>query len=64
FAIALGLNFAFVKGALGLWRRDEETAGLDSYKEEKRFFRLSLFYLFGLFVGLLLEVPLGYFGLS
>ncbi|NOX74824.1 MAG: protoheme IX farnesyltransferase, partial [Alphaproteobacteria bacterium] len=29
FAIALGLNFAFVKGALGLWRRDEETAGLD-----------------------------------
>ncbi len=62
--IALGLNFAFVKGALGLWRRDEDAAKRDAYKAEKKFFRLSLLYLFGLFVGLLLEVPLGYFGLS
>ncbi len=53
--IALGLNFAFVKGAIGLWRRGESMAIAEKFAAEKRFFRLSLLYLFGLFVGLLIE---------
>ena len=56
--IALGLNLAFVKGALGLWRREETAAIADGFAAERRFFRLSLFYLFGLFVGLLIEIAL------
>ncbi len=64
FSIALVLNLAFVKGAVGLSRRNEEVARLDRYKSEKRFFRLSLIYLFGLFTGLLAELFISYFGQS
>ncbi|MCF6305070.1 MAG: heme o synthase [Rhodobacteraceae bacterium] len=60
--IALWLNFRFVKGAVGLWQRDENVAKQDGYKAEKKFFRLSLLYLFGLFVGLLLEITLRHLG--
>lgn len=56
--IAFGLNLAFVKGALGLWRREETAAAADGFAAEKRFFRLSLLYLFGLFAGLLIEIAL------
>jgi len=63
-ALALALNFAFVKGSLGLWRRQEEVAIGEKFAAEKRFFRLSLLYLFGLFVGLLLESSLRHAGLE
>lgn len=61
--IALWLNYKFVKGALLLWRREEAQAQADSYKAEKKFFRLSLLYLFGLFAGLLIEATLRHLGL-
>ena len=54
-AVALALNSVFAWGAVGLWRRGEEAAGLDSYRAEKRFFRFSLLYLFGHFAALLAE---------
>jgi len=63
-AIALWLNFAFVKGALGIWRRKEDAAQKDGYKVEKKFFKLSLLYLFGLFVGLLAEATLHQLGVA
>ncbi|MFV2002022.1 MAG: heme o synthase [Paracoccaceae bacterium] len=53
--IALSLNFAFVKNAIVLLQRPEPEARADAFAREKRFFRLSLLYLFGLFIGLLLE---------
>ena len=52
---ALVLNAIFVWGAIGLWRRGEEAAGLDAYRAEKRFFRFSLLYLFAHFAALLAE---------
>ncbi len=55
-ALALWLNFKFTCGALKLWKRDEAVAKADGYKAEKSFFKLSLYYLFGLFAGLLTEV--------
>ncbi len=61
-AIAIWLNILFVKGAAALWRRKEDVAKLDGYKAEKKFFKLSLLYLFGLFVGLLAEVTLHHLG--
>ncbi|MCF6271652.1 MAG: heme o synthase [Rhodobacteraceae bacterium] len=61
-AIALWLNILFVKGAIALWRRDEDAAKRSDYKAEKKFFRLSLLYLFGLFVGLLAELTLHQLG--
>ncbi|VAW11931.1 Heme O synthase, protoheme IX farnesyltransferase COX10-CtaB [hydrothermal vent metagenome] len=56
--VALGLNLAFVRGALGLSRREETVAIADGFAAERRFFRLSLLYLSGLFVGLLIEIAL------
>ncbi len=61
-AIALWLNFSFVKGAFKVWRRDEGAAQQDKYMVERTFFRLSLLYLFGLFVGLLAEITLQHLG--
>ncbi|MGE4610166.1 MAG: heme o synthase [Paracoccaceae bacterium] len=55
---SLWLNVAFVKGALGLWRRQEDAAISDRFTAERRFFHLSLLYLFGHFLGLLIEVTL------
>jgi len=60
--ISIWLNMAFVKGSLGLWRRRDETAKSDRFRAEKRFFRLSLIYLFGHFLGLLIEVIVRQFG--
>ncbi len=62
--VAFRLNIDFVKGAYGLRHRPEAAATADSYAEEKRFFRLSLLYLFGLFVALLAEAALRQFGLG
>jgi protoheme IX farnesyltransferase len=44
-AVAVALNLWFVKGALGIWRRDEAMAEADGYAAEKAFFRFSLIYL-------------------
>jgi heme o synthase len=63
-AISAALNLAFVKGAWDLWQRDEQTARADNFAAEKQFFRLSLVYLFTLFVGLLAEASLRSIGIN
>ncbi|MDR9393552.1 MAG: heme o synthase [Roseovarius sp.] len=61
-AVAVVLNALFMAGAVRIWRRDEATADADGYAVEKRFFRLSLYYLFAHFGAIALErvaMPLG-----
>ncbi|QIE45593.1 protoheme IX farnesyltransferase [Pseudohalocynthiibacter aestuariivivens] len=48
-AVAVVLNALFLKGAWDIWRRDETTAEADSYRTERKVFRLSLIYLFAHF---------------
>ena len=53
FAGALVLNALFLRGAWGVWRRDETMAAADRFRVERRFFRFSILYLtlhFGLFL--------------
>jgi len=59
---ALVLNALFLKGAYDIWRRDEEMSEADNFAVERKFFRLSLWYLFAHFVAILIEAglhPLG-----
>ncbi len=51
---SLGLNAVFLRAAWRLYHRDEDVAELDGYATEKRFFRLSLYYLFAQFIALLI----------
>ncbi|SFQ95101.1 heme o synthase [Poseidonocella sedimentorum] len=44
--VAVVLNLLFIKGAWDILRRDEDSAQADGYATEKRFFFLSLVYLF------------------
>ena len=62
--VAVVLNAAFLLGALRIWRRDETMAEADDYMVEKKFFRLSLYYLFAHFVAIALEASLVPFGLG
>jgi len=63
-ATAVVLNALFLKGAFDIWRRNEDTALADSYRVEKKFFRLSLWYLFAHFGVILAEAALRPFGLG
>jgi len=54
-AIAVILNALFLIGAWRIWRRPEERAEADKYSVEKRFFALSLAYLFGHFAAFMIE---------
>ncbi len=63
-AFALVLNALFLKGAYEIWRRDEVMAEADGYRVEKKFFRLSLWYLFAHFGAILVEAALRPFGLG
>jgi len=63
-AVALVLNAQFVLGAWRIWRRDETVAEADKYKIEKKFFRLSLLYLFAHFGAILAEAALRPWGLG
>ncbi len=55
FAVSLVLNALFLLGAWRIWRRAEETATADKYAVERRFFRLSLVWLFLHFTAILVE---------
>jgi protoheme IX farnesyltransferase len=61
---ALVLNAAFLQGAVAIWRRDEVMAEADNYAAERRFFKLSLLYLFLHFGAILAEAGLQRFGLG
>jgi protoheme IX farnesyltransferase len=63
-AVAVVLNALFLKGAIGLWRRDETLAQSDGYRAEKRVFAFSLLYLFGHFFAILAERALALYGLG
>ncbi|MBN9887508.1 heme o synthase [Salipiger abyssi] len=63
-AVALVLNALFLKGAWEIFRRDEADSEADNFKTEKRFFKLSLLYLFAHFGAILAEAGLAQFGLG
>lgn len=59
---ALVFNALFLKGAYDIWKRDEDMSEADNFAVERKFFRLSLWYLFAHFVAILIEAglhPLG-----
>ena len=56
---AIVLNALFLKGAFAIWRRDDAAAEADNYAVEKKFFKLSLYYLFLHFTALLADAALG-----
>lgn len=58
-AAAVVLNALFLKGAFDIWRRDDAAAEADNYAVEKKFFKLSLYYLFLHFTALLADTVLG-----
>ena len=60
---AVLMNAWFLKGAIQIWRRDEDMAEADNYKVEKAFFRFSLLYLFVHFGALLIDAGLRMVGL-
>ncbi|MEC3862024.1 heme o synthase [Mesobacterium sp. TK19101] len=63
-AVAVVLNALFVKGAVQIWRRNEDDSEADNFAIEKRFFKLSLLYLFAHFGAILLEAGLERFGMG
>ena len=62
-ATAAVLNFRFLVGAWKVWKRGTPQAEADAYGEEKRFFKLSLWYLFAHFSALLVDATLRAVGL-
>lgn len=57
-AVAVVLNLLFLIGAWRIWRRDEDAAEADNFAVERRFFFLSLWYLFLHFGAILAEAAL------
>ena len=54
-AVALGMQAMFLRGAWAVLRRDEDVADRDGYAAEKRLFRDSLLFLFGLFAAMIVQ---------
>jgi len=63
-AVSVALNLWFISGAVRIWRRDEDAAIADKYRVERKFFRVSLLYLFLHFGALLAEGTLRNFGMG
>jgi heme o synthase len=63
-AVAVTLNAMFIWGAVKIWRRDEDVSEADNFAVERKFFRLSLWYLFAHFGAILVEVGLQAYGLG
>lgn len=59
---AAALNIWFVYGAVKIWQRSETDSIADDFLAERKFFKLSLFYLFAHFVAILLEAGIERFG--
>jgi len=62
--VAVVLNALFIRGAFQIWRRDDAAAEADNYEAERKFFKLSLLFLFVHFGALLGEAALAPFGLG
>ncbi len=63
-AVAVVLNLLFIKGAIGILRRSDADSEADSHLAERKFFKLSLAYLFLHFGALLVETTLAHWGLG
>ena len=63
-SFSVGLNALFLLGAYRIWQRDEVMAEEDNYAIERKFFRLSLYYLFLHFGAILIEATLRPYGLG
>ncbi len=63
-AASLALNALFLRGAWQLYRRNDAGATADQYAAERKFFRLSLAYLFVHFLALLAEAALRWAGIN
>ncbi len=61
-AMAVFLNLRFLKGAVDIWRRDEDMAEADRFLAERKFFKASLIYLFAHFGAIAVEAMLASFG--
>lgn len=55
---AIVLNALFLTGAVRIWRRDEAMSEADNFLVERRFFKLSLIYLFAHFLAILADMAL------
>ncbi|OAN72300.1 protoheme IX farnesyltransferase [Sulfitobacter sp. EhC04] len=62
--VSVVLNLLFLIGAWRIWQRDEVAAEADNYLVERKFFRLSLFYLFLHFGAILIEATLRTWGMG
>ena len=63
-SVAIVLNALFLRGAVKIWQRDEVAAEADNFAAERKFFRLSLWYLFAHFGAILAEAALAPWGLG
>ena len=61
FIVAVALNGYFLIGTLQLVMKDEKHSRADNYRRERQIFLFSIFYLFALFAGIVLEVVLSNF---
>ncbi len=62
-ATSLVLNAMFLRGAVQIWRRDEDMSEEDNFLAERKFFKLSLLYLFAHFGAILIEAGLDKIGI-
>ena len=60
---AIVVNASFLNGAIAIWKRDETKSEDDNFLAERKFFKLSLLYLFGHFGAILIDRLLFQFGL-
>ena len=63
-AISLVLNALFLMGAVRIWQSNEDDSEADNFAVERKFFRLSLYYLFLHFGAILIEATLLPYGLG
>ena len=62
--VAIVLNAQFLWGAIKIWRRNEDASEADNFVVERKFFKLSLLYLFAHFGAILLEAGLTRYGIE
>ena len=62
-SFAVVLNALFLLGAYRIWQRNEDDSEADNFAEERKFFRLSLYYLFLHFGAILIEATLRGWGI-
>ena len=63
-AISVVMNLLFLRGAVKIWRRDEVASETDDFAVERKFFKLSLLYLFAHFSAIMFEALLKPYGLG